>query len=72
MSSENKLKASITKIKEGITLNLDTLDFLNFIKENSIFVDKTLFIRDILEKKLGFKVIFFKRFSTTLNQTSLF
>ena len=58
MNSENKAKPSITKIREGITLNLDSLDFLNFIKENSIFLDKTLFIRDILDKKLGYKVIF--------------
>ena len=45
------------KVKKGAKISIITPGFLNFVKEKNIFLDKTLFIKDLFEKSDGYKVI---------------
>ena len=52
-----EIEPVITKVKTGIKMNLNAKGFLNFMKTNNIYLDKTILIKDIIDNKAGNDVV---------------
>ena len=48
---------TIIEVNTEIKMNLSANGFLDFMKKNSLYLDKTILIKDILDNKIGNNVI---------------
>ena len=65
----------ITKVKKGIKMDVSAGGFLNFIKANTIYLDKSILIKDIIDNAAGnhvfLKILFFNSSKYSLDSFNL-
>ena len=63
IENKNENNDTLLRIRKDLKFNLNpSRDFLEFKRNNSIFLDKSLLIKDVLERKAGNSVYFLKSF----------